>query len=159
MSDVVENLANEGGRVLVTALATGLVGAVRRIPQLWRGVSAEERMTAELERSAGELASAGPEDTIARSRVAIAWETRLRDLLLAVPEARPELEALLAELRQEHALVRQTTTQHITASGSNSLAQGVIGGNIYHTGASAAGPGAAPHDRGAQDGPGAGAAG
>ncbi|WP_282695917.1 hypothetical protein [Streptomyces sp. CC208A] len=32
MSEVIENLAYEGGTVLVTALAAGLVGAARRLP-------------------------------------------------------------------------------------------------------------------------------
>ncbi|MEV6329854.1 hypothetical protein [Streptomyces sp. NPDC051909] len=143
MSEVMENLAYEGGTVLVTALATGLVGAARRIPQLWRRSGGEERMTAELERSARELAEAETEDSAAEARVAIVWETRLRDLLLTDPEARRELEQLLAEMRRENPRVA-TTTQHITASAPNSTAQGVIGGNIHNHGAPAPGTGSLP---------------
>ncbi|MGW7098854.1 hypothetical protein [Streptomyces sp. NPDC054838] len=140
MSEVIESLAHEGGTVLVTALATGLVGAARRLPQLWRREGAEERMAAELERSARELADPEGENPDVGARVAVVWETRLRDLLLTDPAARGELEQLLAEMRREHPQVTTTTTQHITASAPNSTAQGVIGGSI-HNHAPAAPPG------------------
>ncbi|MFE3578605.1 hypothetical protein [Streptomyces vinaceus] len=141
MSEVIESLAYEGGTVLVTALATGLVGAARRLPQLWRREGAEERMAAELERSARELAGSQAENPDIGARVAVVWETRLRDLLLTDPAALGELEQLLAEMRREHRLVSTTNTQHITASAPNSTAQGVIGGSIHNHAAPAAPPG------------------
>ncbi|WP_329201295.1 MULTISPECIES: hypothetical protein [unclassified Streptomyces] len=145
MSEVIESLAHEGGTVLVTALATGLVGAARRLPQLWRREGAEERMAAELERSARELADSPPETPDAGARVAVVWETRLRDLLLTDPAARGELEQLLADMRREHPQATTTTTQHITASAPNSTAQGVIGGSIHnHAPAAPPGLGALP---------------
>ncbi|WP_282695918.1 hypothetical protein [Streptomyces sp. CC208A] len=93
-------------------------------------------MTAELERSARELAEAETEDSAAGARVAVVWETRLRDLLLTDPEARGELEQLLAETRRENPQVT-TVTQHITASGPHATAQGVVGGSIHNHGAPA----------------------
>ncbi|MYT22907.1 hypothetical protein GTW69_21920 [Streptomyces sp. SID7760] len=145
MSEVIESLAHEGGTVLVTALATGLVGAARGLPRLWRREGTEERMAAELERSARELADAQPESHDAGARVAVVWETRLRDLLLSDPAARDELEQLLTEIRREHPRVATTTTQHITASAPNSTAQGVIGGSIHnHAPAAPPGLGARP---------------
>lgn len=136
MSDLIGNLAGEGGRVLVGALAAGLVDAVKKIPTLWRreGTAAEERMEVELHRSAGELAASreGDSDEV-RARTAIVWETRLRDLLATHPEAGAELTEILAEIQREHS-IQPSAVQHINASGRQSQAQGVIGGSIYNYG-------------------------
>ncbi|MFJ2706432.1 hypothetical protein ACIO3R_24960 [Streptomyces sp. NPDC087428] len=136
MSDLIGNLAGEGGRVLVGALAAGLVDAVKKIPTLWRreGTAAEERMEVELHRSAGELAASQEGDSgEVRARTAIVWETRLRDLLATYPEAGAELTEILAEMQREHS-IRPSAVQHVTASGRQSQAQGVIGGSIYNYG-------------------------
>lgn len=130
--DMIETLATEGGKELVKALANGLVELVKKIPALWRrsGTELEQRMATELRRSADELAEAGRDGAAAALlRAEIIWETRLRDLLAAHPEARYELEALLREIRRQPA-GETTIEQHITASGQNSTAQGVIGGTI-----------------------------
>ncbi|MFI8458084.1 hypothetical protein [Kitasatospora sp. NPDC085464] len=142
MTDVFEALAIEGGQQLVRALATGVVDLVRRAPALWRrsGRDAEQRIGAELERSSAEIAAefaAEGEDGPGRvrARAEVVWETRLRDLLAAHPEALQDVEQFLAELRsQEQFQPQSQTIQNITASGQNAQAQGVIGGNIVNLG-------------------------
>jgi hypothetical protein len=137
--DIMANLANEGGKVLVGALATGLVGMAKKVPTLWRraGKGAEELMVAEMERSAAELADPSEDTHAAQSRVATAWEDRLSLLLAEYPDAKEELEDILAEIRRESTPMA-TTTQHVTASGQNSMAQGVIVGSINNYGVASA---------------------
>lgn len=61
--------------------------------------------------------------------MAITWKTRLRDLLAEHAEARQELAEIVAEIRRERPPVA-VTVQNVTASGQESTAQGVIGGDI-----------------------------
>ncbi|QKW07968.1 hypothetical protein HUT18_17810 [Streptomyces sp. NA04227] len=131
---MIETLAVDGGREFVRALAAGFADLLVRAPALWRrsGPEAEGRMAAELERYAGELADAD-EDGAAVTRAELVWETRLRDLLAAHPEAQTELAEIIEAIRQERPPV-QSVRQNITASGQNSTAQGVIGGNIVNHG-------------------------
>jgi hypothetical protein len=137
MSEFIDALATEGAKELVQVLAAGFLGMFKKIPALWRhaGNGTDERMAAELERTAAELSAASGGNTgkfIARAE--IIWETRLRDLLIAYPEARQELQDVLAEIRREK-LPAVVTVQNVTALGQSSVAQGVIGGSLNNYGA------------------------
>lgn len=131
MDPVLVALATEGGKELVKALAGGLIGGLKKLPNLWRHGDDEQRMAAELERSAAELTAAGHDET-AGLRVQVTWETRLRDLLAGHPELAPELREIVGQLREENARVTQHVEQRITAEGQGSTAQGAMFGNIIN---------------------------
>ena len=135
MPGIVDNLAFEGGKVLVDALAGGLVSAAKKVAGLWckDGEAAERRVTAELESGAAQLAT-GQETQAVSMRLAIVWETRLADLLATHPEVREELTALLAHLREQTGTQVHTTIQNVLAEGPRSIAQGVINGDIHNHG-------------------------
>lgn len=118
---------NEGdvAKIIVQAIAAGLVTQVMKIPALFRRQGKEETVAKEAEDATKELTAASGPD---RERVQIgqeaAWKLRIRDLLAEHPDAATELRALKSEI--EAALATQpgttTYTQHI---GTNSAgAQG-----------------------------------
>lgn len=131
MDPVLVALATEGGKELVKALAAGLIGGLKKLPNLWRHGGNEQRMADELERSAAEL-TAAEHDEAAGLRVQVTWETRLRDLLADHPELAPELAEIIGQLRAENTRAAQHFEQHITAEGQGSTAQGAMFGDIIN---------------------------
>ncbi|WP_263170269.1 hypothetical protein [Streptomyces sp. SCSIO ZS0520] len=159
MADVMALLALEGAREFVRALSAGAAEWLLRIPELWRRSDepTRERMAAELGRTATELEAAG-EDAAVRIRAEAIWETRLRDLLAAHPEARTEVEGIIEQIRREAPAAPQVR-QNIIASGQNATAQGVVGGSIHNHAAPGTVPPGTPASGdpapGASPGPGA----
>jgi hypothetical protein len=126
MMDLPTTLEAEISKELVKATVAGLVSLVKKVPNVFRrsGTAKEERVAAEVDRFAANVAAAsGPELTRELVRQEASWEVMLRDLVAEYPEAADELRAIAAE-------VRKATAAHPTAlyqqrvDGSSAGAQG-----------------------------------
>ncbi|MFJ7203691.1 hypothetical protein ACIQWR_09180 [Streptomyces sp. NPDC098789] len=131
MLDWVAALALVGGTTFTQAMAgqawQSTRDALARI--LGRGDAdregrARERLdgtAAEVVRAAEAGASDGPDEAAVLARVAGQWETRLQDFLDEYPEARGEVEALIAQVRTE---LPQERAAHVTQTVSRNKIKG-----------------------------------
>jgi hypothetical protein len=130
LSEALAALASTGGTALITAMVTdGWEGVRTRFARLLgRGDTAEtETVAARLEQSKALLATlSGGELERARAEQAIAWRTRLEDLLEHDPAAAGTLRTLVAEIKAQAVESRGRVEQHATA---HDQAQQVVQGH------------------------------
>jgi hypothetical protein len=134
-----ETLLMLAGRTIVAAVATDAWDVCKRgfARLLGRGDPKKERLQEQrLEETRQLLAGTGSEQ--ARDAQAVAWKTRLEDLIADNPDAEAELRALVQEIQAQlpdgtvsaadHAVAAGRDV-NISASGSG-IAAGVIHGNV-----------------------------
>lgn len=130
------SLASSGATTLVGAAATdawqyakaGFVRLFGRGDDEREAVARRrlDALAAEIEREPEEQRSER------RQELLPAWQTRLGDLLEEDGDTAVPLRTLLEELQQRLPAAQLQWVQHITASGSGSVAQGVMFGNIVN---------------------------
>ncbi|MBY8871611.1 hypothetical protein K7640_07100 [Micromonospora sp. PLK6-60] len=130
-------LAAAGGAAAMGAAGTDLwTGARDGLGRLFDRAGARRRevVLRQLDEDATEISRAVPtERDVLRERLAATWQTRLTDLLMEHPEVARELRAW-AEAAQAGRPGTPTVVQHVTASGTGSVAQGTVGGDIHNHG-------------------------
>lgn len=129
-------LATEGATVLVSAVATDAWQYARDgfTRLLGRGrPDHEEAVGRQLEALATAVERAGDDRRpVVRQQLLPAWQVRVGDLLDQDETAGPALRDLVAELRRRLPPAQQQWVQHITASASGAVAQGVMFGDIVN---------------------------
>jgi len=157
MPDLGDALASDAAHQIVTAMVSGLVGLVGKIPSLWSraGKRRQELISAELERSSAALSHASSDDLpTVQLRLEGAWEGRLRDLLAEEPEVAGELRILVAEM-MDHSPRGVQMVQNINASAPGATSQGAMFGNVInHRGVPRGPTSATPHPADADAAPG-----
>jgi hypothetical protein len=130
-------LAAMAGAALVQAMVTdGWEGVRHRVARLFGRGQADPVIERRLDATRDQLAAAAPGDLEkVRASLAGQWETRFSDLLADHPGARPELVALVEDLR---VIAPVTAADHAVAAGRDvnvtaeggSVAAAVIHGNV-----------------------------
>lgn len=140
-------LAAMAGAALVQAMITdGWEGVRHRVARLFGRGQADPVIERRLDATRDQLSGAAPGDLEkVRASLAGQWETRFSDLLADHPDARPELVALVEDLR---VIAPVTAADHAVAAGRDvnvtaeggSVAAAVIHGNVAPPGPTVPGP-------------------
>jgi hypothetical protein len=132
LAEALAALASTGGTALVTAMVTdGWEGIRARAARLLGHGSPRDTQAAEtrLDQARAELARlSGADLERARAEQAIAWRTRLADLLEQDPGAQTELRQLISDIHATQ--TTGTVHQHATATGH--AQQAVQGHGVQH---------------------------
>jgi hypothetical protein len=127
-------LAATGGTALVNAMVTdGWEGVRKKLGKLFgRGDPKQTQDTLDrLDRSHAELSQlTGPDQDKARQKLAIAWQTRLEDLLAEHPDAAGDLRQIVQEIGARDIGAGAVIQQNVQAS--DHAQQIVQGSGIQH---------------------------
>ncbi|MFI0241842.1 hypothetical protein [Streptomyces sp. NPDC016845] len=121
MDPEVTSLAQSAGTTLVTLMAADAWQRTRDgFTQLWRRMQPERAETVAAELEAGRedvLAAVAAHDQETLDELRLQWQGFARRLIVARPDAAPELRRLLDELDPDGSATARQVTQHATASG------------------------------------------
>lgn len=123
---------------LVKLLVSGVGEAAKKVPRLWQrsGEAKERVMAEELEHSATALSQAQDLQQEQANQQGV-WAGHLRVLLAEHPEAKTELDAMVADLRSATTSAGSSNVDirgNIQAKDGGIAIGGVAGGNVSFTG-------------------------